>query len=155
MQFAEPYKEILKQKLAQGEGDFARLKDKWYSVAVSERVKNSRTTTEFVFVNKDYEAQAVKFTFAWMDSSLRVYVGFRLFVQKNGKLVDIDSNTLDKVRGYLNNKLQEENIKLEWAWFSNYANLDNENIEDYFSSYCDKANRLNAKLCSKCTRMCL
>jgi len=146
LQFARLYKEILEQKLAQGEGNFAKLKGKWHSGAVPERVKNSRTTTEFAFVNKDYETQAVKFTFAWMDSSLRVYVGFRLFVRKNDKLVDIDSNTLDKVRGFLSDELQKENVRLDWAWFSNYVDLDSENIEDYFLSYCDKADRLNEAL---------
>lgn len=146
LKFAKLYKEILEQKLAQGDGEFARLKDKWHSVVVPERIKNSRTTTEFAFVNKDYETQAVKFTFAWMDSSLRAYVGFRLFVRKNDNLVDIDSNTLDKVRGFLSDELQKENVRLDWAWFSNYVDLDSENIEDYFLSYCDKADRLNEAL---------
>ena len=77
---------------------------------------------------------------------MRVYVGFRLFVRKNDKLVDIDSNTLDKVRGFLSDELQKENVRLDWAWFSNYVDLDSENIEDYFLSYCDKADRLNEAL---------
>lgn len=84
----------------------------------------------YVFVNKDYEAQAVNFTFAWMDSSLRVYVG-------------ITRNTLDKVNGFLSDILQKENIKLDWAWFSNYADLDNESIEDYFLRYYNTADSLN------------